>query len=114
MAETVTSELPSLWRSMNEPRPEPIRAAGYARLSATRQRRPIAHLRLNRRAGAQRGRPLGKEDEDSAAIGEAVVAFDDAESLERAVSELQSNDINRFNFSFLAHASPKDCPPEGA
>src|SRR6266404_654737 len=50
---------------------------------------------------------------DSAAIREAVAVFDDAESLESAVSELHSNGIDRSNLSFLAHASPTDCPPGG-
>jgi hypothetical protein len=42
---------------------------------------------------------------------EAVAVFDDPEELESAVSELQSNGIDRSNLSFLAHASPTECPP---
>lgn len=38
-------------------------------------------------------------------IREAVAVFDDAEKLERAVSELQSNGIDRSELSFLAHPS---------
>jgi hypothetical protein len=36
---------------------------------------------------------------------EAVAVFDDAEKLEAAVSELQSNGIDRSELSFLAHPS---------
>jgi hypothetical protein len=38
-------------------------------------------------------------------IREAIAVFDDAERLESAVSELQSNGIDRSELSFLAHAS---------
>ena len=38
-------------------------------------------------------------------IREAVAVFDDAEKLEGAVSELQSNGIDRSELSFLAHPS---------
>jgi|SRR6516162_1162145 hypothetical protein len=38
-------------------------------------------------------------------IREAVAVFDDAEQLEGAVSELQSNGIDRSELSFLAHPS---------
>jgi hypothetical protein len=38
-------------------------------------------------------------------IREAVAVFDDAEKLENAVSELQSEGIDRSELSFLAHAS---------
>ena len=44
---------------------------------------------------------------------EAVAVFDDSEKLESAVSELQSKGIDRSNLSFLAHASPTECPPGG-
>jgi hypothetical protein len=37
-------------------------------------------------------------------IREAVAVFDDAEKLESAVSQLQSNGIDRSELSFLAHA----------
>jgi len=40
-----------------------------------------------------------------ATIREAVAAFDDPEKLESAVSELQSNGIDRSDLSFLAHPS---------
>ena len=46
-------------------------------------------------------------------IREAVAVFDDPESLETAVSELQSNGIDRSQISFLAHASPTLGPPGG-
>src|ERR1700751_4616641 len=42
---------------------------------------------------------------DYPTIREAVAVFDDAEKLERAVSELQSNGIDRSELSFLAHPS---------
>ena len=38
-------------------------------------------------------------------IREAVAVFDDAEKLEGAVSELQSNGIDRSELSFLPHPS---------
>jgi hypothetical protein len=38
-------------------------------------------------------------------LREAVAVFDDAEKLESAVSELQSNGIDRSELSFLAHSS---------
>ena len=47
---------------------------------------------------------------DNPLIREAVAVFDDPENLERAVSELQSNGIDRSNLSFLAHASPTESP----
>jgi hypothetical protein len=40
-----------------------------------------------------------------ATIRETVAAFDDPEKLESAVSELQSNGIDRSDLSFLAHPS---------
>src|ERR1700751_5460830 len=42
---------------------------------------------------------------DYPTIREAVAVFDDAEKLEGAVSELQSNGIDRSELSFLVHAS---------
>ncbi len=42
---------------------------------------------------------------DYPTIREAVAVFDDAEKLETAVSELQSNGIDRSELSFLVHAS---------
>ncbi len=42
---------------------------------------------------------------DRPTIREAVAVFDDAESLETAVSDLQSNGIDRSDLSVLAHAS---------
>jgi hypothetical protein len=42
---------------------------------------------------------------DHPTIREAVAVFDDAEKLESAVSELQSNGIDRSDLSLLAHAS---------
>jgi hypothetical protein len=50
---------------------------------------------------------------DNTAIREAVAVFNDPASLENAVSELQSNGIDRSNLSFLAHASPTEGPPGG-
>lgn len=41
---------------------------------------------------------------DHPTIREAVAVFDDAEKLESAVSELQSNGIDRSDLSLLAHA----------
>ncbi len=43
-------------------------------------------------------------------IREAVAVFDDPERLESAVSELQSNGIDRSELSLLAHASPPKLP----
>ena len=43
---------------------------------------------------------------EQSTIREAVAVFDDAEKLEAAVSELQSNGIDRSELSFLAHESP--------
>jgi hypothetical protein len=43
---------------------------------------------------------------EQSTIREAVAVFDDAEKLENAVSELQSNGIDRSELSILAHASP--------
>jgi len=42
---------------------------------------------------------------DKPTIREAVAVFDDAERLETAVSDLQSNGIDRSDLSVLAHAS---------
>jgi hypothetical protein len=50
---------------------------------------------------------------DSAASREVVAVFDDPEKLENAVSELQSNGIDRSSLSFLAHALPTGCAPGG-
>jgi hypothetical protein len=50
---------------------------------------------------------------DNRLIREAVAVFDDSESLERTVSELQSNGIDRSSPSFLAHASPTEGPSGG-
>src|ERR1700739_3128320 len=49
---------------------------------------------------------------DYPTIREAVAVFDDAEKLETAVSELQSNGIDRSELSFLAHASLAGRPLE--
>src|SRR6266446_5813589 len=48
---------------------------------------------------------------EQSTIREAVAVFDDAEKLESAVSELQSNGIDRSELSLLAHASPGLCLP---
>jgi hypothetical protein len=42
---------------------------------------------------------------EQSTIREAVAIFDNAEKLENAVSELQSNGIDRSELSFLAHAA---------
>ena len=44
-------------------------------------------------------------------ISEAVAVFDDAQKLESAASELQSNGIDRSELSFLAHASLAERTP---
>jgi len=44
-------------------------------------------------------------------IREAVAVFDDAQKLESAASELQSNGIDRSELSFLAHASLAERAP---
>lgn len=44
-------------------------------------------------------------------VREAVAVFDDAEKLESAASELQSNGIDRSELSFLAHASLAEGAP---
>jgi hypothetical protein len=52
----------------------------------------------------------------SSTIREAVAVFDDAEKLEKAMSELQSNGIDRANLSLLAHNSVAGQPsldPQG-
>src|ERR1700758_1968253 len=49
---------------------------------------------------------------DYPTIREAVAVFDDAEKLESAVSELQSNGIDRSELSFLVHASLAGRPLE--
>jgi hypothetical protein len=43
---------------------------------------------------------------EQSTIREAVAVFDDAEKLEAAVSELQSNGVDRSDLSFLAHDLP--------
>jgi hypothetical protein len=48
---------------------------------------------------------------EQSTIREAVAVFDDAGKLESAVSELQSNGIDRSELSFLAHTSPGGCLP---
>jgi hypothetical protein len=53
-----------------------------------------------------RQRDLLREAMEQSTIREAVAVFDDAEKLEAAVSELQSNGIDRSELSFLAHESP--------
>jgi hypothetical protein len=47
----------------------------------------------------------------SATMREVVAVFDDPEKLESAVSELQSNGIDRSNLSLLAHPSLTERPP---
>jgi len=48
---------------------------------------------------------------EQSTIREAVAVFDDAEKLEAAVSELQSNGIDRSELSFLAHELPAGSVP---
>jgi hypothetical protein len=50
---------------------------------------------------------------DSTAIREVVAVFDHPERLESAISELQSNGIDRSSLSLLAHALPTEFPPGG-
>jgi hypothetical protein len=47
----------------------------------------------------------------SSTIREAVAVFDDAEKLEKAMSELQSKGIDRAHLSLLAHSSLAEQPP---
>ncbi|MBV8121697.1 MAG: hypothetical protein JO081_17370 [Alphaproteobacteria bacterium] len=50
---------------------------------------------------------------ETSTIREAVAVFDDPQKLERAMSELQSNGIDRANLSLLAHTSlAKHLPPD--
>jgi len=47
-------------------------------------------------------------------IREAVAVFDDAEQLERAVSELQISGIDRSELSFLAISLARRTDPQGS